>query len=348
MAKRKKMSLKKSLFPALLFVGRIFVALFEEIWFLLSVKAKVLINHVFKTPSSRIKFYCIILLLFPVTLIVMDVVQDYKAEVIRTIISCIALTAWLIFIVMAVSGRCRSSIIRGLEAELASVRDETKLLEKVSFFANKAKVPKPAVYLTNKSYATVFSLRQLYGDNIIVFNSETLKLLDENELDSVIAHEIGHTKHFDSILNTILRFTFCVIFVLFWKMFLDPINVVREWWKGIESSYKWYERQFYLLGLLLGIPIGAGILVLAIGIPLRNIFHEQELRADGLSCRFTDNPLALKSAISKLAEFVQANRDCSSGLGLSNIVDPLPRGWVQQKMFHFLYLQSSERMGLLT
>lgn len=338
---------KKRFLLALSLTKMIFVAIFEEIWSLLSSKSKVLISRLFKTPSSRISFYCIILF-FPLTIVIINSCQDFETEVVRTIISCTALSAWLIFIVMAVSGRCRSSVIRGLEAELANVQDEAILLEKVSLFADKAKVPKPSVYLTNRPYITAFSLRQLYGDNIIVFNSEILKLLDEDELDSVVSHEIGHMKHFDSILNIVLRLSFCVIFNLFWRMCLNPINMAREDLKGIKSSYKWYEKQLYVIGLFLGIPLVAGILVLAIGIPLRNIFHDQELRADGLSCSFTDNPLALKTAISKLAEFVQVNRDCSSGLGLSNIVDPLPHGWVQQRMFQFLYLQNSERMSLLT
>jgi len=61
--KMKRMSLKRRLSLALPLTKTILVAIFEGIWFSLSIKAKKLVNSLFKTPSSRIGFHCVVLML---------------------------------------------------------------------------------------------------------------------------------------------------------------------------------------------------------------------------------------------------------------------------------------------
>ena len=340
------MSWKKRFLLALSLTKMLFIAIFEDIWFFLSSKIRLLFVSLFKTHSSRIGFYCVILI-FLMVFIVTDMLLNLKNDVHRTIILCVALLAWFIFIVVAVSGRHQKRMIDILKAELANEQDKAELIKKVSLLSDTAKIPKPDIYLTNEPYITALSLGKFKGSNIIVLNSKICKLLNEDELNCVIAHEICHLKHFDSLLNTVLLFGFYVVYFFLWIIPMYPINNLRELLTGKKSSYKRYERILYFWGFFLVAPII--IFVLIIGIPIRNIFHEQELRADIWSSYTTGNPLALKTAILKLAAFVQMPKGCSFRLGgLFNIVEPVSRTWVEQKMFQFLHPKNTSRIDTLS
>lgn len=230
---------------------------------------------------------------------------------------------------------------------MANEQDKAGLIKKVSLLSDIAKIPMPDIYLTNEPYITALSLGKFKGSNIIVLNSKICKLLNEDELDCVIAHEICHLKHFDSLLNTVLLFSFYIVYFILWIITMYPINNMRELLTGKKSLYKRYERILYFFGFFLVAPII--IFVLIIGIPIRNIFHEQELRADIWSSYIIGNPGALKTAISKLAKFVQLPEDYSFKLGgLFNIVEPVSHTWVEQKMFKFLHPKNTSRIDTLS
>jgi len=340
------MSLKRRFLLLLLLIKMILITIFDETWFFLSSKLRQLLMIVFKTQSSRIYFYCVILASL-MTFAVIKMLLNSKNDVTATTIIYIAILAWLIFIVVSVAGRHQKRMTDILNAELADEQDKSELIKKVSLLSAAAKICKPDIYLTNEPYITALSLGKFKGGNIIVLNSEICKLLNEDELNCVIAHEICHLKHSDCLLNTVLFFSFYIVYFFLWKIPMYPINNLRELLTGKKSSYKRYERILYFYGLFLVAPII--IFVLIIGIPIRNIFHEQELRADVWSSCITGNPLALQAAISKLAKFVQLPEESSFKLGgLFNIVEPVSHAWVEQKMFEFLHPKNTSRIDTLS
>jgi len=340
------MSLKRRFLLSLLLIKMIFIAVFDGIWFFLSSKLRQLLVIFFKTQSSRIYFYCVILASL-MTFAVIKMLLNSKNDITATTIIYIAIWAWLIFIVISVAGRHQKRMTDILKAELADEQDKSELIKKVRWLSEAAKIPKPDIYLTDEPYITALSLGKFNGGNIIILNSKIFKLLNEDELDCVIAHEICHLKHSDSLLNIVLLFSFYIFYFFLWIIPMYPINNLRELLTGKKSSYKRYERILYFWAFFLVAPII--IFVLIIGIPIRNIFHEQELRADIWSSYITGNPSALKTAISKLAKFVQMPVNCSFKLGvLFNIVEPVSHAWVEQKMFKFLHPKNTSRIDTLS
>ena len=348
------MTFKKRLLLALSVGKAIFELVLTECQPLFG-KIKFRFISLFKTPTSRIVFYCVILVLSFIVLINISgnteaekVGPEAKYDSLRAIVGYVGISVWLIFIAIAMLGKYQSHTIKTLKAELANKQDNPQLFKKVDFFSEKAEISTPTIYLTQRHYVTTLSAGRLNGRGILVLNSKVLELLDEDELDCVIAHEICQVKHSDSLLNIVLGLTFYLLFCVFFEISLRPINMLRESWRGVKSSYKGYEKLLYLIGLLLVVPMMT--LTLMIGIPIRNIFHEQKLRADLWSSCITGNPLALKTAISKLSAFIQTPKDHSPECfcGLFNIVEPISCRWVQQKQFRFLFPRNTRRMDRLT
>jgi Zn-dependent protease with chaperone function len=300
-----------------------------------------------KKSSSRLWFNYS-LLVGMIILLVSHGIQSVMTNITEIVGLCFAVIALILIILFLILRRYQSHIIKNLDAELATENNFAELLEMVCDYSQKAKIPKPAVYVTNKPYITALSDNAI-RNNLIILNSNIFAIVDRKELECVIAHEIRHIKHHHSMLNKIFLVFPYLIFYCLWEISLAPINVVRESVMGLKSSYKWYERQLYLfvpLSAIIVVP--AFLLSIIIGIPIRNIFCEQELQADLWSSCTTGNPKALKNAIFKLLTFVKPLENCSFGFdGMFVNAEPPSCKWVSLKMFRFLYPENRCRMNRL-
>lgn len=340
------MPVKNNLSRVLTF-AKDFLIIIDVIRVFMSEMIRRLYFRSFKTSSSRLWFNYS-LLAGMIILLGSQGISSAMTNIPEIVGFYFAVIALILIILFLISRRYQSHILKKLDAELATENNFAGLLEMVCCYSQKAKIPMPAVYMTNKPYITALSDRAMRS-NLIILNSNIFSILDRKELECVIAHEIWHIKHRDSMLNKAFLVFPYLIFYSLWEMSLSPINMVRESWRGLKSSYKWYERQLYLFALLL-VPCLVSVFFFAsiIGIPIRNIFREQELQADLWSSCATGNPKALKTAISKLLAFVQSIENCSFGFNEMFITtEPPSCKWVSMQMFRFLYPKNSRRINML-
>ena len=305
---------------------------------------KPLFYQVFKTPSSRIWFHCFALLAMMIVLGAITV-RSAITDIPGIIGLFLLFLGIAVLIFWGVSGRYQSYLIKMLEAEPASENNCSELLERVRIFSTKGKIPTPSVFLSNKDYATV-SVGGLLGDDILILNSKTISSLNEDELDCVIAHEIGHIKYADSRLRLTLLFPALLTLILIWSLSYCSINYWREKIRGLKSSYKTYEQVLYFVGIILA-PFML-IFALIFGLPIRNIIHEQDQRADIWSAYATNKPLALKNAILTLSDYKDNFENEIVNLNLLyGFVKPPSSDWVSQKMYDYLSLSNERRIHML-
>ena len=311
---------------------------------------------IFTTHSIRIKLQCLILLLLPVIFYLytkfVAVNQDHNQnpyyDIIPNIIAILLLGAWIAFIVTGLFGRYQNNLISRLEAKPVD-EQYANITTIVENHSQQAGISAPDIYFTDIPFVTAFSINPIKGKSIVIVNSKIITLLNEEEISCVIAHELCHIKHHDSILNTIILFTYFIALVILMEYgFLYSFKVIRNWIKGIKNSVPKSIIFISIGNLITGMFITFGLLSLFFAIPIRNIKHEQDLRADISSALMTKNPLALKNAIAKLESFVQIPDDlCCDYLLQYCIVEPLSSDWSRQKLLRFISPKNSSRMYLL-
>ncbi len=89
---------------------------------------------------------------------------------------------------------------RAKEAKKGDYHQLHKMVEKVAKLAN---IPKPRVYIIPSSSPNAFATGRNPRNAVVACTEGILNMLDEKELEGVIAHEISHVKNRDILIATI-------------------------------------------------------------------------------------------------------------------------------------------------
>ncbi|WP_418790628.1 M56 family metallopeptidase [Phosphitispora sp. TUW77] len=92
----------------------------------------------------------------------------------------------------------------------ASEADWPKLFATLKMICLKAEIKVPGVIVTRDVFARAFTVG--YRSPLLVLSEGLLNGLDEDELETVMAHELGHIVRGDSILNRLLFFLKDIMF----------------------------------------------------------------------------------------------------------------------------------------
>jgi len=161
------------------------------------------------------------------------------------------------------------------------------LVENLSKIAD---IPKPKVYISPDPSANAFACGRGPGHASICLNQGILDLLDKNELEGVIAHELSHVKNRDTLVMTItMVLTSVISFIVdnvFWFSFLGSSADDKE-----SNKSPWVFILYIIV--MIAAPILALILQMAVS-------RSREYLADATAITFTRYPDALISALEKL------------------------------------------------
>ena len=94
-------------------------------------------------------------------------------------------------------------IVWASKAKEVDEREAPKLHKMIAELAQLAGVPKPKVFMVPNSSPNAFAFGRSQGSAGIAVHSGLLKVLDEDEVRAVLAHEMGHIKHRDVMVMTV-------------------------------------------------------------------------------------------------------------------------------------------------
>ncbi len=186
------------------------------------------------------------------------------------------------------------------------------LNRRVEELAREAKIPKPRVYTIRTEIPNAFATGR-NPRNAAICLTEGLFELENDELDAVIAHELGHIKNRDILVSTLAATIAGAIAYLaqigYWSMFLGAGNRRGE------------GNILALLMMVILAPIAALLIRLAIS-------RSMEFRADRTGALITKKPHALASALRKISEFSREHPlKGSSATSHMWIVNPFRKDW---------------------
>jgi heat shock protein HtpX len=200
--------------------------------------------------------------------------------------------------------------------------EEQQLVNVVEEMAIAAGIPKPRVYVIDDPDPNAFATGRDEKDSCVVVTSALLSLCSRDELQAVIAHEMGHIKNLDVRLMTLLA-------ALVGAVALMSNGMGRMLFRGgfgraSEDEAKDLGRAFplvlalWLLSWVLA-PIVTQLMALGVS-------RDREYLADAMSAQFTRNPLALASALQKIGASDAPSSVIKGGAAHLCIADPLGRG----------------------
>jgi len=214
----------------------------------------------------------------------------------------IALAVWLVMTIVAFAGGDKI-LLSAAGAREVQKSDAPQLINVVEEMTIASGLPKPPrVFLIEDDRPNAFAVGRKPEKACVAVTSGLLRRLNRDELQGVVAHEIGHIRNLDVRFMTLAAVMVSAI------AFLSEI-FLRIMWNsgGRRGSSRRAEKGgggggnaaaivLVILGFLLAIlaPIVANLLYLACS-------RRREYLADASSARFTRYPEGLASALEKIA-----------------------------------------------
>ena len=210
------------------------------------------------------------------------------------------------------------------EHQVANVVDEMAIA---------AGVPRPRLWLVPDDDPNAFATGTGPGNSHIAVTNGLLRICNRDELQAVIAHELGHVKNLDVRLMTTLAALVGAVLLVRDGMGRMMGGGVRL--RGGGGGGKKGKNAGPLLAILLALwviswiiaPLVTQLLALAVS-------RRREYLADAMSAQFTRNPLALASALEKIESAEAPTASIKRGAAHLCIADPLGRrltnreGWL--------------------
>lgn len=178
-------------------------------------------------------------------------------------------------------------VLRAYGAQELGPHDSPALHRIVEELAHNAGVPKPRICLIPQDAPNAFATGRDPEHGVVAVTRGLLRLLNPDELKGVLAHEIGHIRNRDILVQSVAAVIASTIVML--ANFLQFAAIFG----GGRSDDNGGGNIFGALALAILGPIAAGMIQMALS-------RSREYLADDSGARFAGDPLCLASALAKL------------------------------------------------
>jgi heat shock protein HtpX len=177
-------------------------------------------------------------------------------------------------------------------AREVSFDEAPELHQMVEMLAARANLPKPAVYLIDSEAPNAFATGRSPSKGAVAVTTGIMRLLNRSELAGVIAHELAHIKHRDTLIASIVATLAGAITMLAemaqWALIFGGLGGSDE-----EEEAGGLGDLMGSLVLIIVAPIAALLIQLAIS-------RAREFGADAGGARILGDSLPLANALEKL------------------------------------------------
>lgn len=209
------------------------------------------------------------------------------------------------------------------ELTQARTDEERVLVNCVEEMAIAAGLPRPRIYLVPDDDPNAFATGHDEHDARIAVTRGLLTTCNRDELQAVIAHELGHIKNHDVSLMTLLAGLIGAIMIV-----SDGTSRMLRMGSGRSSSGGSRRKNDAgpLAAVLLAVWVISWILApLLTRLLATGVSRGREYLADSMSAQFTRNPLALASALEKIGAASAPTTSIKQSCAHLCIEDPLGR-----------------------
>lgn len=203
--------------------------------------------------------------------------------------------------------------LRMNKAQEVSEAEAPELHQIVARLADRAGIPKPKVYIVNNPTPNAFATGRNPAHAAVAVTTGIVDVLNREELEGVLAHEMAHVKNRDILISSIAAVLAGALSQLAtmaqWGMMFGGRRDSEDGGNGLAT-----------IVMMMVAPLAASMIQMAIS-------RSREFIADADGARLAGNPRALASALEKLSGAnIQRPMDVNPALAQMYIVNPLSRG----------------------
>lgn len=189
-------------------------------------------------------------------------------------------------------------------------RDNPRLYRTVENLAITEGLPMPKVYIIEDKAPNAFATGRDPHHAAVCATTGLLDIMNEKELQGVMAHELGHIKNYD-IRVSMIAFALVAIIAL-----LADIILRASWFSDSDDN-----KAFFVVGIVAAIlaPIAAALIQMAIS-------RQREYLADATGALTTRYPEGLASALGKIKKHGSVMKRQNSSTAHLFFSNPLKKG----------------------
>ncbi|MFW5606400.1 MAG: zinc metalloprotease HtpX [Campylobacter hyointestinalis] len=175
-------------------------------------------------------------------------------------------------------------ILKHFNAMPVSQNSQIYLL--VKELTSRANLPMPKVYIIDDNAPNAFATGRNHENAAVALTSGLINLMNENEIKAVVAHELGHIKHYDILTGSIAA------------VFAGALSLISNFAQLGTIKNENRPNMITTIALAVITPLVASIIQMSIS-------RSREYEADRFSAITTQNPQWLIDALSKLENYSQ-------------------------------------------
>ena len=170
-----------------------------------------------------------------------------------------------------------------IPVDRASARELYDMVNRLTINAN---LPMPQIYIIPDPIPNAFATGRNYDNSAIAVTEGLLDLLDIEEVEGVVAHELSHIKHYDMLIGTVSA------------SIAGAIAMLANFGMMFGGNDRERPNPIVMIALIIIMPMVASIIQMSVS-------RSREFMADEGAGRLTGHPEWLQRALSKLENYAQ-------------------------------------------
>jgi heat shock protein HtpX len=186
-------------------------------------------------------------------------------------------------------------VLKLYRAQEVSPEESPELHKTVERLAERARIPKPRVYIIPTDAPNAFATGRDPKHAAVAVTQGIMRLLNRDELEGVLAHELSHVKNRDTMISTVVAIMAGLIMML---------ASVARWgfiFAGARGSRDNAGGALGALFLMIVAPIAAMLIQFAIS-------RSREYKADASGGTLCRSPMSLARALEKIDHAARHHR----------------------------------------
>jgi heat shock protein HtpX len=202
-------------------------------------------------------------------------------------------------------------------------KDNPRLWNTVENIAIREGMPMPKVYIIPDQAPNAFATGRDPKTAVVAATEGLLEIMDDQELEGVMAHEMGHVKNYDIRVTTIVFGLVSAVAIL------ADFAFRMSFWAGRGSDNRSGGNQLGIILLLIGL-VGSLIAFLIGPIISAAVSRQREYLADATGAESTRYPEGLARALEKLGQYGRPMRRANASMAHMYIADPVKPGLTER------------------
>jgi heat shock protein HtpX len=201
--------------------------------------------------------------------------------------------------------------------------ENPRIYQIVERLAAKANLPVPKIYYISTDSPNAFATGRNPNHASVAVTAGILEICDDEEIEGVLAHELGHVKNRDILISAVVA-TLAGAITLIARMVYWG-----ELFGGFGGGRSDSRRggMFSALAMMIVAPLAATLIQLAIS-------RSREYEADSTGAQITGNPQGLARALNKIDQWSKRiPMQASPSMAHMYILQPLTPGAVFSSLF---------------